>query len=283
MKIGFIGAGKVGCSLGKYFADHGLSVNGYYDEVEKTAYEAALFTNTKMYTDKEDLIERSDTLFLTVPDGAITSVWEEVRKYSIEGKIICHCSGALSAGGAFSGIRKAKAFGYSIHPLFAVSDKYHSHKELSTAFFTIEGHPEYLQQMKQMLEGLGNLVQIIDAEQKIRYHAAAAISSNLVIGLVSQSMDLLVSCGFSKEFSEMALKPLMLENMKHLVCDGPVNSLTGPVERGDTETVSKHLACLEGEELEIYRLLSRRLIPIAKLKHPDVDYSAMERMLDDED
>lgn len=101
MKIGFIGAGKVGVSLGKYFADHGSEVAGYYDCSEEASKEAALFTDSRHYKELLPIVEDSDALFLTVPDGMIHNVWEEIRSLPVKGHIICHCSGALTARGHF--------------------------------------------------------------------------------------------------------------------------------------------------------------------------------------
>ena len=51
MKVGFIGAGKVGFSLGKYLADNNQKVIGYYSEFKEDAKEASKFTNSAYYTD----------------------------------------------------------------------------------------------------------------------------------------------------------------------------------------------------------------------------------------
>ena len=104
MRTGIIGAGKVGCSLGKYFRLNNLKVTGYYDVNENLAKEAATFTETTFIEDLETIVKISDTLFLTVPDDLITTVWNQMKDMSLEGKFICHCSGALSAGDAFPGI-----------------------------------------------------------------------------------------------------------------------------------------------------------------------------------
>lgn len=72
----------------------------------------------------------------------------------------------------------------------------------------------------------------------------------------------------------------MKANLDHLVQDGPQKALTGPVERGDTTTVAKHLACLpQGDGQQLYRVASRRLIRLAEEKHPDVDYRPMKELL----
>ena len=161
MRTGIIGAGKVGCSLGKYFRLNNLEVTGYYDVNENLAKEAADFTATAFIKDLDTIVKESDTLFLTVPDDLITTVWNQMKDMSLEGKFICHCSGALSAGDAFPGIDKCGAFGYSVHPLFAVSDKYNSYKELSHAYFVIEGDEKHREEIAGIFNNLGNEVRYL--------------------------------------------------------------------------------------------------------------------------
>lgn len=133
MKIGFIGAGKVGVSLGKYLTERGVRVVGYYSRTYQSALEAAKFTNTRAYDKISFLVEDSDAIFLAVPDRMISVVWEQLKLLPIENKIISHFSGSLSSA-VFSDISRYHAYGYSIHPLFAINDKYNSYKELSQAF-----------------------------------------------------------------------------------------------------------------------------------------------------
>ena len=155
MKTGFIGAGKVGFSLGKMFAESGLPLTGYYSRQRESAEEAANFTGTHAYSDLCELVQDSDAIFLTVPDRAITPVYLELRSFSLSGKQICHCSGALSARDAFPGIEETGALGLSIHPLFPVSSRYDSYRELADAFFCLEGDFEAVSAWKPLLERCG--------------------------------------------------------------------------------------------------------------------------------
>lgn len=278
MKIGFIGAGKVGFSLGKYFAGHGVQVLGYYSKSYESAEKAANFTGTAAYQNRSELIEACDMLFLTVPDGVISEVYSEIKDL-IRGKIICHSSGALTAAAAFPDIEVANAYGYSVHPLFAVSDAYHAYEELADVFFALEGSEEKLGAVKEFLTGTGLNVQIIPSEGKTRYHCAASIASNLVVALAYQSMSMLADCGFTADAARKALTPLMRGNMCHILDDGPVAALTGPVERGDGGTVIKHLDCLDIEERELYRLVSKKLVEVAEKKHPERDYESVKQIL----
>ena len=103
MTIGFIGAGKVGFSLVQFFAHGGLSMIFYYSLHRDSAQEAAERTGTRQFASLEALVRASDAIFLTVPDGAISAVYEKLRQFDLTGKQLCHCSGAISAQEAFPG------------------------------------------------------------------------------------------------------------------------------------------------------------------------------------
>lgn len=279
-KIGFIGAGKVGVSLGKFFREGGLTVTGYYNRHREAAQAAAEFTESRCFDSAEAVAEVSDAIFLTVPDNQIRAVYESLRGVDLRGKKICHCSGALSAEAAFPGIEALGATGYSIHPLFPVSDKWASYKELRSAFFCVEGTGP-LDFWVKTLESLGPRVQEISGDAKVKYHAACVFASNLVCALVDTGLNLLQECGFTEAGAREALAPLALSNMKHLLEDGPVQALTGPVERGDSETVRKHLSALgDGPEVALYRVASEVLVSIAERKNPDRDYAELRRVLE---
>lgn len=278
MRIGLIGAGKVGFSLGKYLSEHGHSLSGYYSRNPESAREAAEFTGTRYFETMEQLVQDSEVLFLTVPDGMIASVWEQVKCMQIKDKVICHCSGVLSSE-VFSDKAALSCSTYSIHPLLAVNSKLHSYKELSTTLFTIEGDADRKSEMTAMFEACGNQVITLAPADKIRYHAAAVFASNLVLGLAETAMEELQQCGFSEDTARAALAPFMMANCSHLLEHPLEGCLTGPVERADTGTVEKHLGCLEGENREIYRLLSRKALKIARSKNPEREYETLEETL----
>lgn len=280
MKAGFIGAGKVGFSLGKYLVSNNISVTGYYSRSLKSAKSAADFTNTKVYTDLKNILADSDTLFLTVPDGIIGEIWEHMRNLDIKNKKICHCSGSISSAAFFDAENKG-AYAYSIHPLCAVSDKYNSWRALKTAVFTIEGSSKYLHYMQKLFKTFGNEAIIIDTKKKPLYHAGAVMASNLVIALFAMSIDTLKNCGFSEELAQKALVPLFGGNAENIVKSGMVNALTGPVERGDVKTIKHHLESLQADlaQAEIYRLLSLKLTEIAQKKHPEKNYDELKEVL----
>ena len=283
MKIGFIGAGKVGFSLGRYMMEQDMPVSGYYSQNVNSAKEAAAFTQTNYYSTMEELVYASDIIFLTVPDQNIKTVWEELKQFNLKNRLICHCSGALSSQ-VFYEMAHTGGYGYSIHPLYAVHSKTHSYQGLYHCYFTIEGDRKYMDFWKNFFSKLGNPCIELDSQQKTLYHCAAASASNLVLGLYAFSAKLLENCGFSENAAREALRYLFVQNAEHAAEVGLSDALTGPVERGDIDTVRKHLAALnqlEGvEQVEIYRLLSKEVVSLAKDKHPERDYSGLCELLE---
>lgn len=153
MKVGFIGAGKVGCSLGRYFKENGVDVTGYYGMTPEASKAAADFTHTGNYETIESILGDSDTLFLTVPDGQIGKVWDCMKNLDIKNKVICHCSGSISSATFFNAEERGASV-YSIHPLYAINDKWSAWKSLGQAYFVAEGSADRMEEMKELLTGI---------------------------------------------------------------------------------------------------------------------------------
>lgn len=278
-RIAFIGAGKVGFSLGRFFADNGIHVTGYYSRHVESARQAAEFTNSTFYEDLKSLVAENDVIFLTVPDGEIKSVYCRITEFDIKNKHICHCSGSMTARDLFPDIKQFGAEGYSIHPLFPVSDKLTSYRELSDAFFCLEGDDGSIRMYHRFFEERCKGVRIIDGKNKTKYHAACAIASNLYCGLMKLSLDLLRECDFDEDEARAALSPLVRSNLEHILSDGPVNSLTGPVDRGDIGTVMRHLDCFDNDcDSTLYLAATMKTLEVAKAKNPDRDYSEFDKL-----
>ncbi len=280
MRIGIIGAGKVGTTLGKYLSIHGKNVTGFYSRTHESADEAATFAETETYSSLCKLVEKSDVIFITTPDGVIHQVWGDLLHQDISNRIICHFSGSLSSH-VFFGREEAGASGISMHPMYAFSDKFHSYEQFHTAYLTLEGDPEAVAVMKPMWEAIGHHVLTLKAEDKIKYHAAAAMASNEMLGLMQASLDILSECGFSEKDSMALLTPLVQGNIASMLEKGCVNALTGPVERGDAQTVRKHLQALEGSKAgKIYQSLGSTMVELAKRRNPDRDYTPVRTLFE---
>lgn len=280
MQILIVGAGKVGCSLGKYLSLRDVPIAGFVSRSKESAKQAATFTDTQFFSLKEGL-KMADCVFITTPDGEIKNVWNEIKKESIEGKIICHFSGSLSSD-LFEGIDKLGAFGASVHPMFAFSDKFTSYKKLNSAKLTIEGDDYAKTALKSLFEKQGNKVFVIDGSKKTRYHLAAFLMCNGMIGLYQMGLDMLLDCGLEENAAKELVRPMVEDNIKSVLEKGAIESITGPMERNDLETVKKHRAVLKETEKDAYKGVGLMLTKIASQKHPDRDYGPMENELQKE-
>ena len=283
-KIGFIGAGKVGFSLGKYIREKAgdiFNIHGYYSQNYNSAVAAAAFAGGKAFNTAAELAAGCDLLLLTVPDGQIEDVWEQLRDKISNPLLVGHCSG-LQDSRIFLSPADVPAVSHSfgsIHPIMSICDKDTAYLKLPEAYFTIEGDEPFIDFMDIFLSALGNPYSIIDTDKKTLYHAASVMVSNLVCSLAFEGAEVFKACGLDDEFAEKAWRPLFLGNAENIYSVGPILALTGPVERADAETVKRHLGALSGESKKMYLLLSHILIDVAQLKNPNRDYSEIRDAL----
>ena len=278
MVTGMIGAGRVGCSLGKYLSESGIKLSGYYDSQTKEAKSAAQFTSSNSFFKTEDLIASSSLIFITTPDSIIQTIWEEIRHMPIEQKIICHCSGSLPSS-VFTGIHEVGAYGCSLHPMLPFSSRFSSSEQLQHSFFTIEGDDLAVEAVSELFIGIGNTVCRIDSKYKPKYHTAASILSNQVAAVLDTGYRLLEECGFTRKEAVSATEKLVRQNIENILLKDCVLALTGPIERNDFDTVKKHLDCLDEEDRIMYQILGRKLIKIAEKKNPESCYAEIRNLL----
>lgn len=279
MKIGFVGAGKVGFSLGKYLLQNNIIISGYYSRTFKNTEQAADFTDSQAYDSIDELLNASDVIFITVNDSAISDVWNQIKNYQISGMIFCHCSGILTSE-LFEGADLLNVHTCSLHMLQAVSSKYESYKDMKSAVFTFESNDDASYIILNMISGCGNKIIKLETQQKIKYHTAASVTSNLVDALIHEGYDLLSECGFSYEDSKILIEPLVRNNIDNIFNYGTVDALTGPVERNDIQTVAKHISCLNGSNKRLYLSAALKLIEISSVKHPERNYIDMQMLLE---
>lgn len=281
MKIGFIGAGRAGCSLGKYFSLKTLpdfTLTGFYSKTPAHALWAAQFTQSQFFTSIEDVISNSDTIIISTPDSVVDFVWKAIPKETLKGKIICHLSGSLSSD-VFSERESYGAYGISIHPLFAFSNKESVYQQLHQVCFTLEGDSYAVELWQKHFRDMGNATLLLQKADKTTYHAAASILSNHVLAVLDCGYQLLQTCGFTDAQAREFTANLVTENLQHAITSGTTQALTGPIERRDLETVQKHLSCLDHQTKQIYQSCGQRLITLAEKKHPEKDYAQLKQLL----
>ncbi len=221
MRFSIIGMGRIGSSLYFSLKDTDFRFDGYYST--KPIKEI----DNKFYKKIDEL--ESDIFFFTLPDRFIYSVSEMINK---KDRYFVHCSGYLTSD-IFS---KSKVL--SLHPLISVSKSFSLLKNIS---WGIEGDDEGILLGKKIVSALNGTYYVIKKEDKPLYHAACVISTNLVNTLLFYSAEIMKGLNI-KEIEILKLTESVIKNSYD---SGILNSLTGPIERGDVETIEGELLALK--------------------------------------
>jgi len=284
VKIGFIGAGKVGKTLGQYFMQKQLDVGGYYSRSVNSAMDGAKRTNSSVYLTMEELIDQVDMIFITTADDAIAQVVSQMVKTKQIRKehTIIHTSGVHSTV-VFEKLEHVGCGLYSIHPLQSFADCDQALKSIDHTHFTIEGNSVHLRELTEMFQKLNNSTYIIEKNQKELYHAGACVISNFLVTLMSVGFEFIETSGFPKESIYAAFAPLIYSTLENIKENGPNQSLTGPISRGDIETLEKHLHAIEKNnhnELEFYKYMGLKTLDmLAKVEILDENKQAIKKIL----
>lgn len=264
IRIGFIGAGRVGTALGARLKEAGYGVTGVWSRSPQSRNRFLQYVpGTRAWEDPQGVLRSSELIFVTTSDDAIAEVvgglpWRPGHK-------VVHTSGALSLD-VLEGARKAGAEVGSFHPCQAFATVEQALQNLPGSTIGIEASSEGLRVLlERMAEDIGCSYVLVPPEGKVLYHAAAVFASNYMVTLVDVALRLLERLDIERTAALGLLSPLLrgtLTNIKNL---GIPQGLTGPIARGDLATVKKHVEAL-GEKapelLELYARLGLETIPI---------------------
>ncbi|KAB3537704.1 DUF2520 domain-containing protein [Alkaliphilus pronyensis] len=270
MRIGFIGGGKVGRSFGKYLVDNGFNVMGYYSRSYSSAVASANYTDSKPFEMLHQLIDTVGIIFVTTPDDALQSICNEIsntRKLRRD-HLLVHMSGAHSSE-VFNNAKKFGCSIYSLHPLQAFANIDVAVENLKNTVFSIEGDEENLDKLVNIMKLCGNQYFILDGKNKPLYHAAACVVSNYLVTLMDLSIKMLKAADINEIEGFKAMYPLIIGSLNNVKDFGTVEALTGPIARGDVNTIRKHLDVMKVKapnEALFYKRLGEETTKLANEK-----------------
>jgi len=267
MRIGFVGAGLMGKTMGLLLSRCGYEIAGYFSRSETSACRVAKEVGGKFYSDLSKLAANCDVLFITTPDDAIEQVVHALAGLGgIEaGKFLVHMSGSHTSHVLRAALSKG-AGALCMHPMQSCASPEEAMVNLPRSVFSLEGDPEALRLGKTMVSRIGAEFIVLSTEDKVLYHAAAVVASNYLVALFEVAQELLDLSGVDKACQVPALASLMEGTLSNLKVLTPENALTGPIARGDIGTVSRHLKALEErapETLDVYKTLGLRALKLA--------------------
>lgn len=214
----------------------------------------------------EDVIARSDMVFLTVPDDVLPELAAGLAAVGAwrQGQIVIHCSGRHGLA-ALEGAAGAGIIPMAIHPAMTFTGTSLDLDRVVGATFAVTAPGAFLPiAMALVVEVGGEPIALEDAARPL-YHAALVHGANHVVTAVTQAAALLSAAGI--EEPGRVLAPLVHASVDGALADAPgaVTTLTGPVVRGDAGTVAAHVAALahRPEALHAYRAMARATADLA--------------------
>jgi len=263
-----VGCGKVGTALGKFLAGAGYRIAGLAGKNILSVKKAAQIIGTgKFGLVSREITKDADIVFITTPDNIISDTCDIISQNNgfRENAVVLHCSGALPST-ILSSAKKCKTFTGSMHPLQSFTAGESDINPFENIIISVEGENRAVNTAKKIAADLGAKCFTIGTEAKTAYHAAAVVASNYLVTLLDLAFGLIEKAGISGRDRFKVLKPLIEGTLSNIENVGISEALTGPIARGDVETVQRHLneiALKTPELMSLYKALGYHTVDIA--------------------
>jgi predicted short-subunit dehydrogenase-like oxidoreductase (DUF2520 family) len=214
-------------------------------------------------------------VWFCVPDRAIRAVGSALAgkgKGSV--RFAFHSSGALPSAELDSLRQKGVAVA-AVHPLMTFVPG--SRPPLAEVPFALEGDPAAIRLARQIVRALGGESFLLPASRKPAYHAWATFTSPLLLAFLVTLEDAARAAGLKPSDARRRSLPIIQQTLANYARLGPAHSFSGPIIRGDVETVARHLKVLKKipEAREVYVALARS----ALRKLPSKNGGGLSRLL----
>jgi predicted short-subunit dehydrogenase-like oxidoreductase (DUF2520 family) len=242
--VAIVGAGRTGRALGRLIRRAGWRLGAVSCRSLARAREAVRFIGAGRPTDRP---EAGALTLICVPDAAIAGV---ARRLAVpKGGVLAHVCAAQGA----ELLRPHRPAG-ALHPLRSFADPARAAAGFAGTACAVDGDPAARRLLEKLVRAIGGVPLRVKPGRKALYHAGAVFASNYVVAAVSAGLRLLGRAGVGRGPALRALLPLIRSAAENLEAAGPEGALTGPVERGDAETVRRHAAAIRRAEPGLSRL-----------------------------
>lgn len=209
----------------------------------------------------------SGVVWFCVPDAAIASV-ANGPQLDWKGKVALHSSGAL-ASDELRSLRERGAAVASVHPLMTFVKG--SRPSLAGVPFAIEGDAAAVRRARRIVRDLGGSAYSIRKRDKSAYHAWGTFASPLFTALLATTERVAKLAGVSREEAQRRMIPILLQTLANYASFGAAGGFSGPIVRGDVETVRRHLDVLRDVPAarDVYSALARAAMQYLPVKNKD--------------
>lgn len=281
--IAIAGAGRMAQALGRLLRERGEVVAAIASRDPGHAALAAAFVGGAAQTVSYGEISRhAARILISVPDDAIGDVARTLAISGMRSGAVIHTCGARGPEALAPLAARGVACG-TLHPLQTVANPEEGVRVLPGSAFAVDGEGQAADWAAHIAALLGGLVLHIPAASRALYHAAAVTASNYLIALIAAAVMLMKEAGVAEADAQRALEPLARTSVRNAFELGPAAALTGPIARGDADTVRAHLAALANAPAaaaQLYRKAGLVTLEIARQRGlGEVPAGAIEELL----
>ncbi len=270
--LSIIGPGKVGTAIGMLAAQAGYPVAAVGGRHPESTVQAAQKIGSHVRAcGVTEAAKYAEIVLITVTDSAIESVCSYIAHKNAFNKncIVAHCSGALSSDILSAARDSCQCFVASMHPLQTFPTVDCAINRLKGTYCFCEGDKEGITVIERLAKRIGLMPISICSSSKVLYHAAAVFASNYLVALMDAAITVAHLAKIDRSTAWAALEPLVLSTLKNVSEVGLPQALTGPIARGDIETIAAHLNKLElidSSLTSIYRTMGCHTADVALRK-----------------
>ncbi len=258
--IGIVGAGKVGSILGNAYRNCGHNITSIYTADKENIERNEILLPDVPVCSIEEVIAKSEIVFFTIPDDELAPTIAGLAKLNVfkKGQILVHTSGRCKLDVFAPAV---DTIGMSIHPVMTFTGTSLDLPKLKNATFAINAPKLMLPIAQALVMELEANPIIVDDDNRDLYHLALSHGANHLSLIVNQSLKMLEKSGMqnpqdiAKPLFEAALERTFMQRNK---------GISGPVPRGDVQTIQKHFQALKEaqmyEMIQMYALLSKSTV-----------------------
>jgi predicted short-subunit dehydrogenase-like oxidoreductase (DUF2520 family) len=257
--VSIIGLGNWGSSLAHALDTAGVSLQEVIISSERSRVGRASWTRTLPLTTLDRAQLKADVLWICVPDAAIKRVTgrivKRVGKRGLKGQIVVHSSGALSTL-VLQAAARVGASVASVHPVMSFATR--APVSLQGVPFGVEAEPAARRILNAIVRQVGGRPFAVEAANKALYHAVGVLSSPLLVSQLAAAHEAAALAGFTPQQAKRLIEPIVRATLDNFFLRGPGKSFSGPIARGDVQTIHLHLQALKPHPIlaGVYRSLA---------------------------
>jgi predicted short-subunit dehydrogenase-like oxidoreductase (DUF2520 family) len=276
--ITLIGAGNLAQAIGPALRAAGYTIDAVASRESAQSRKRAVMLAKKLGAEAvalEDAGPDADIIWICHTDDALanTAKWL-AHKPGWKNKIVFHSSGALTSD-VLAPLKRAGASTASLHPMmtFVAGPK----PKMSGVPFAVEGDSRAVVAARKVVKDLGGEIFKIQKKAKPLYHALGSFSSPLLVAALVTAERIGRAAGLTAIQTRKVMAPILRQTLKNYLENGAAAAFSGPIQRGDINTVRRHLEELKRVPAasEVYRAL----VKSALLDLPSLNQQGLLQLL----